>query len=90
MSTWARTRRATYGHDVTPMTRMMFHTDGPRMRASTIASGRNGITRNQSVKRISTDSVHPPRKPAAMPTTLPMSIVRIVASNPTSRLIRAP
>ena len=51
-STWARVIRATYGHDVTPMTRITFHTDGPRMRASTIASGRNGITRNQSVRRI--------------------------------------
>ena len=31
------------------MTKMMFRTDGPSTAASTMASGRNGITRNQSV-----------------------------------------
>ena len=34
------------GHDVMPITRMMLRTDGPRIAASTMASGRNGITRN--------------------------------------------
>ena len=44
--------RAVLGHDVMPITRMMFRTDGPRIAASTIASGRNGITRNHSVSRM--------------------------------------
>ena len=72
------------------MTRMMFRIDGPRIAASAIASGRNGITRNHSVSRISTPPMRPPKKPAAMPTTEPISIARTVAARPTSRLIREP
>ena len=73
VSTCARISRAVDGHDVIPMTRMMFWIDGPRTAASTIASGRNGITRNHSVRRISTASVQPPKKPAVIPTTEPMT-----------------
>ena len=67
VSTWARTTRAVDGHDVIPITKMMFHTDRPSTAASTIASGRNGITRNQSVMRISTESVQPPKNPDSDP-----------------------
>ncbi len=49
------------GQLVTPMTIAMLSSDRPRTLASTIASGRNGITRNQSVSRISAESVNPPR-----------------------------
>ena len=70
------------------MTRMMFWTDGPRIAASTIASGRNGITRNHSVTRMSTPPIAPPKKPAGIPTTEPMRTASIVAARPTSRLMR--
>ena len=53
--------RAVLGHDVMPITRMMTHSDWPRIEASTIASGRNGMTRNQSVIRIRTVSGQPPK-----------------------------
>ncbi len=89
--TCARTSRAVTGHDVTPMTKMMLRTDGPRIAASTIASGRKGMTRNHSVKRGGVAaSIQPPKKPAATPTTVPMTIAIIVAASPTSRLTRAP
>ena len=48
------------------------------------------MTRNQSVKRISTASIHPPKNPAAIPTTEPMAIVSSVAARPTNRLTREP
>ena len=78
------------GHDVTPMTKMMFRSDGPRIAASTIASGRNGMTRNHSVIRESTLSTLPPKKPAATPTSVPMTIAISVAAIPMSRLGRDP
>jgi hypothetical protein len=83
-------RRAGAGHEVMPMTRMMFWIEGPRIAASTIARGRKGMTRNHSVRRMSTDSTQPPMKPAVIPTTEPMTIARTVAARPTSRLMRAP
>ena len=82
--------RAFDGHEVIPMTRMMFSIDGPRIAASTIASGRNGITRNHSVTRIRIEPTMPPRKPATMPTTEPITIASTVAARPTIRLMRAP
>ena len=60
VSTCARTSRAIDGHDVIPITRMMLRIDGPSTAASTIASGRNGITRNHSVSRISSAPVRRP------------------------------
>ena len=90
VSTCARISRAGAGHDVIPMTRMMFSIDGPRIAASTMASGRNGMTRNHSVRRMRTASVQPPMKPAVIPTTEPMTMARTVAARPTSRLMRAP
>ena len=48
------------GHDVMPMTKITVYSDGFKITDSTIASGRNGITRNQSVKRISPVSRQPP------------------------------
>ena len=48
------------GHDVIPITSTMFQIDRASTDASTIASGRNGITRNHSVIRIRTPSVQPP------------------------------
>ena len=71
------------GHDVTAMTMMMLVSERLSTEASTIANGRNGITRNQSVSRISTASVHPPKKPDVTPTSEPIAIVRTVAARPT-------
>ena len=82
--------RAGWGQDVIPITMMMLRTDGPRIAASTIASGRNGITRNHSVIRISTPPILPPKKPAAIPTIEPITTASSVATRPTSRLVRAP
>jgi hypothetical protein len=52
--------RAACGHDVMAMTKMTVKKDGPSRVASTMASGRNGITRNQSVSRINTVSRQAP------------------------------
>ena len=62
VSTWARMMRAVPGHDVTAMTITMFHSDRSSTAASTMASGRNGMTRNQSVRRISTRVDPPPEE----------------------------
>ena len=90
LSTCARISRAVEGHDVIPITRMMLPIDGPSTAASAIASGRNGITRNHSVTRISTPPTRPPKNPAVTPTSDPMTIASTVAASPTSRLMRAP
>ena len=58
--TWALITRAVPGQDVMPITTMTFRTLGPRIAASTMASGRNGITRNHSVTRTSTAWNQPP------------------------------
>jgi hypothetical protein len=39
---------------------MMLNSDRPSIEASTMASGRNGITRNQSVNLIIAVSLQPP------------------------------
>ena len=63
----------------------------PSTAASTIASGRNGMTRNQSVRRISTDSVRPPKKPGDDPDDRADDDREHVATSPTNRLTaRAP
>ena len=90
VSTCARISLAVAGHDVTPITMMMFVTDRPITAASTIASGRKGMTRNHSVNRMSTEPGSPPKKPATMPTTEPITIAITVAASPTSRLMREP
>jgi hypothetical protein len=59
--TWARTTRAVAGQVVTPMTNAMTSRLRPRMAASTMARGRKGMTKNQSVKRIRITSTQPPK-----------------------------
>jgi hypothetical protein len=86
---WARMIRAVPGHEVIPITKMITPSDGPRVLASTIASGRNGTTRNQSVTRISRLSVTLPKWPATMPTD-PITMHSSVAVKPISSEIRAP
>jgi hypothetical protein len=71
------------GHDVTPITTMITNSEGPRIDARTIASGRNGITRNQSVSRIRTTSDFPPKYPATIPITAPIATEMSVAKSPT-------
>ena len=72
------------------MTRMMLRSDGPRIAASTIASGMNGMTRNHSDSRERTESVQPPKKPPTTPTIVPMITAMSVAATPTSRLTCEP
>jgi hypothetical protein len=62
----------------------------PRTDARTIARGRNGITRNQSVSRIRRVSGQRPKYPATTPTSEPRPIAIAVASRPTSRETRDP
>ncbi len=59
-STWARITRAVLGQEVIPITKITVHSEGVRIAASTIARGRNGSTRNQSVNRIRVVSRQPP------------------------------
>ena len=61
VSVWARISSAVPGHDVTPMTMTMLSSDRPSTVAITIASGRNGITRNHSVSRNRIAPVQPPK-----------------------------
>jgi hypothetical protein len=56
----------------------------PRRAASTMARGRKGMTRNQSVRRMRITSAQPPKYPAVIPTKAPISIDIAVARNPTS------
>src|ERR1022692_81795 len=89
-SAWARMIRAVPGQEVTPITKMITPSEGPRVLASTIASGRNGTTRNQSVTRISRLSMILPKCPATIPITAPMTMDKKVAVNPISSEIRDP
>ena len=72
------------------MTKAMLASDGPSTVASTMARGRNGMTRNQSVTRISSESVQRPKWPAAIPTTEPITTEMTVARNPTTSDTRDP
>ena len=72
------------------MTRMMCERLGPQIAATTIMSGTSGIAKKESVIRISTVSVTPPKYPARMPTAPPTRIATSVAANPTVSEIRAP
>ena len=64
--------------------------DDPSTAASTMASGRNGMTRNQSSMAMSNRSTRPPTKPAVTPTAEPMTTATTVATTPMKRLMRAP
>ena len=55
-----------------------------------MASGRNGMTRIQSVNDIRIFSTHPPRYPAMSPISVPITIVMNVPMSPTSSEMRAP
>jgi hypothetical protein len=82
--------RAVDGHDVIPITMVMTPREGLSTEARTMASGRNGITRNQSVRRIRTLSDTPPRYPATIPMRDPIVIEIAVASSPTVSETREP
>ena len=72
------------------MARMIVHTPRCRTLESTIASTSEGSTRKKSMTRIRSAPAHPVKCPAAMPTTVPMTIDSRVATVPTSRETRAP
>jgi hypothetical protein len=82
--------RAVDGHDVIPITMVMTPREGLRTEARTMASGRNGITRNQSVRRIRTLSDTPPRYPATIPMNDPITMEIAVANSPTVSETREP
>src|SRR5512132_1486375 len=82
--------RAVDGHDVIPITRVMTPREGLSTDARTMASGRNGITRNQSVRRIRALSDTPPRYPATIPMNDPITMEIAVASSPTVSETREP
>ena len=89
-STCARRRRLLPAQLVTPMTTASVVADDPSTAASTMASGRNGMTRNQSSMAMSNRSTRPPTKPAVTPTAEPMTTATTVATTPMKRLMRAP
>ena len=60
-SVWARISSAVPGQEVTPITRTMLNSDLPSTLASTIASGRNGMTSIHSVNRNRMAPVQPPK-----------------------------
>ena len=72
------------------MTTMMIHMLGLRMATSVIASSSVGKAIITSVKRISTLSKRPPKKPATEPMTVPRATASELASTPTSKLTCAP
>jgi hypothetical protein len=78
------------GQEVTPITTMTLSSDAPSTVESAIASGRNGMTRNQSVSRSRIAPTQVPKWPDAMPTMVPIAIEITVAAKPTSNEMRAP
>ena len=97
-STWLRMIRDVPAQPVTPITRMTIESfpkgrlpaRAPRSDTSTIASGRNGMTRNQSSIAVSVWSIQPPKKPAEMPMTPPMTAETSAAEMPTIIEMRVP
>src|SRR3954447_21285713 len=87
---WLRMSNAVPGQLVTPITMAMLSSDRPRMLARTMASGRNGMTRNHSVSRNSAAAGHPSKNPDISPSRVPITIEIAVASSPTSSETRAP
>ena len=69
---------------------MMIQRLGFRMATSAMASSRVGKAIMMSVKRMSSVSTQPPKKPASAPTRVPMATASKLASTPTIRLTRAP
>ena len=57
----ARTRRATDGHEIAAMAKMMVATDGLTMTTMTIARRNGGMVWIASVMRISSSSTQPPK-----------------------------
>ncbi len=72
------------------MTSTMLNRPRPSTVDSTIASGRNGITRNHSVTRKVMAPTTPPKYPDTRPITVPITIEISVASRPTNSDTRAP
>ena len=74
-SVWLRISSAVPGQLVTPMTSDdVEQRPRPARVASTIASGRNGMTRNHSVSRNRIAPAQPSKKPEASPITVPITI----------------
>lgn len=86
----ARTSRAVVGQLVTPIARMTVQMDRDITVVSTIASTSVGITRNQSVIRMTTVENQPPKCPEMMPTRVPMATDSAAASSPTVSDTREP
>ena len=84
------TSRATEAHPRPPMTRMMFHTEGPTR--FTMASTRMmpGKDWKVSQARLIQDSHFPPLYPAKRPKGTPSTAPRAAEANPTSREVRPP
>ena len=62
----------------------------PSSATSTIASGRNGITRNQSSTAVRPLSIHPPEKPETIPMKPPITADTSAAQTPTVSEMRVP
>ena len=84
------TSRATEAHPRPPITRMMFHTEGPTR--FTMASTRMMLGKdwNVSQARMIQYSHFPPLYPAKRPKGTPSTAPRAAEANPTSREVRPP
>ena len=72
------------------MTSATIHRLGRKIAASTIARRRAGNAAIRSVKRISTEPMKRPKKPAVMPIAAPMATAAPLATMPMTSEVRAP
>ena len=86
----ARTTRATWVHETSPMTIRMLTRLGLSTATSAIASSNAGSVSMTSVNRINATSTAPRKNPAARPIATPIVIVTSIPATPTINDTRAP
>ena len=85
-----RTSRAYRDHRNRQTTISTFSMRGPRVAASTSATSTSEIDRDISTSRITTVSTQPPKYPARMPSTVPITPETTMAISDTTSASRAP
>ncbi len=86
----AKITRAVCTQFTSAMTRATIHSDGWKMAARQIASKSAGKAIIRSVKRIRTAPIQPRKKPAVMPTSVPINRARPFATTPMTSEVCAP
>ena len=69
---------------MTPTAIMIWTSPGPSAATIPIASSRPGIESMMSIARISTESIHPPKKPAIAPMIVPIERPTATETTPIS------